>query len=478
MISLITNSPQFFNDISEEIRLFFGLVEISDSVQENTELSLRVTLENDSAVCILTPGSLISKVIVLPYTNSLDKKRQEKRALKLAVFNVLHEYSPVYTPWGSLTGIRPTKLYRDLAKANGTEEADNLFENVFSVSTDKLSLAKTIYEVQAPLIQSVKDEDFDVYLGIPYCKSRCLYCSFGTEVSRSETQLDEYLKALKEEIRQSSRIIHEQGFHLRCSYFGGGTPTVLDAGRLKELLEFTSASYGGFGSEFTVEAGRPDTITKEKLKVLKECGVTRISINPQSMNDKTLKLIGRFHSSDSVFSAYYDARDAGFTNINMDTIAGLPGENLDDFMYTLSCIKELKPESLTVHTLAIKKSSRLKDKLDLYPLPLPSVTGQMVSAGLDTANSMGMKPYYMYRQKYMSGNLENVGYCLPGKECAYNIDMMEETVSIMAHGAGTISKRVFMGENRVERCANPKDVKTYFDKMPVLITNKKTLFMN
>ena len=225
-----------------------------------------------------------------------------------------------------------------------------------------------------------------------------------------------------------------------------------------------------------MEAGRPDTITPEKLRVLKDCGVSRISINPQTMQDKTLRTIGRFHTGEDIRRAFAQAREAGFTSINMDVIAGLPGETLADFASTLTQIREMGPENLTVHTLAIKRSSRLKERLEEYPLPDGETAEAMVRLGAEEAARMGMEPYYMYRQKYMNGNLENVGYARPGTECMYNIDMMEETVSILAHGAGAMTKRVYGGENRVERLPNPKDVPTYFAKLPRLFERKQALF--
>lgn len=476
MISLLCNVPQFHNDISEEIRLFLGLTDICFSEDPSADMTMKLTLGNKEAVCELFPYNVKS---VVPYESSiesLEKKRREKRAVKLAAYKTLQQVFSTSTPWGSLTGIRPTKLYREIAFRQNEEEADKQFTDVFSVSSEKLHLVKKIHEVQAPVIRSASSKDLDIYIGIPYCKTRCIYCSFGSEVVKKNGQLKEYLNSLKDEIMGSSKIVDSCGYSVRCSYFGGGTPTVLDADMLDDILSFTEDIYGGFGKEFTVEAGRPDTITDSKLKILKKHGVSRISVNPQTMNESTLKVIGRSHSPESIINCFSLARDLGFDNINMDVIAGLPGESIDDFKHTLDEIVSLCPESLTVHTLALKKSSLLIEKLAQYPLPDAVETERMVAIGADYAKGLGMVPYYMYRQKYMSGNLENVGYCLPGKECVYNIDMMEETVSVMAHGAHTISKRVFSAENRVERVANPKDVPTYFSKIPTVIDNKKAVF--
>jgi oxygen-independent coproporphyrinogen-3 oxidase len=295
-------------------------------------------------------------------------------------------------------------------------------------------------------------------------------------VRSKKANVEGYLDALKKDITLGSGIVRDAGLNVRSIYIGGGTPTSLDRNELDGLLCHTLKSYGGSGREFTVEAGRPDTIDKDKLSVLKDHGVTRISINPQSMNEKTLTCIGRSHTAGDIEGAFRLARDAGFNTINMDIIAGLPGEDPDDFQYTLDRVSEFAPENLTVHTLAIKRSSLLKQRLLEYPLPGPDEAEAMVGNAASTAARLRMQPYYMYRQKYMRGNLENVGYSVPGAECVYNIDMMEETTSIMAHGAGAMSKRVFDREQRVERIPAPKDIGTYINKTSELSSRKAKLF--
>lgn len=479
MVQLITNekADRFRNDIAEEIRLFLGMVEIEPE-GEQPELVCTVTLEENKALCRLSPMEIVGEAEVTAYSGALEEKRQQKRAVKLCTFRAMKQHFPMATPWGSLTGIRPTKLYREILQSQGEEEADKEFSELFTVSPEKLALCQTITRVQKPYIDSVGKRDADVYFGIRYCKTRCLYCSFGAEIAKKEGMLDTYVQHMKADIWQGARMLKELGYHLRCAYFGGGTPTVLSAQQLRELLTYAIEQYGDLGAEFTVEAGRPDTITREKLQVLKDCGVGRISINPQTMQDKTLKTIGRFHTGDDIRRAFAEAKEVGFASVNMDVIAGLPGETLEDFADTLEQISIMHPENLTVHTLAIKRSSRLKEKLEEYPLPSGETAEAMVRLGAKAAADMGMEPYYMYRQKYMNGNLENVGYAKPGLECMYNIDMMEETVSILAHGAGAMTKRVFGGENRVERLPNPKDVPTYFEKQPVLFEKKRALFEN
>lgn len=475
MVQLITNAPAYKNDIAEELRLFLGMEQIEENPKE-AELICTVTLEQDKALCSLQPMNITAMAQIQPYRGKLEQKRQEKRALKLCTFRAMEQAFPTKTPWGSLTGIRPTKLYREIGQREGIEKAEADFTSLFTVSKEKLQLVQTIHRVQKPYIDSVEDRDVDFYLGIPYCKTRCLYCSFGSEIAKRPGMLEEYVAQIKKDIAHGAKLVHELGYKLRCAYFGGGTPTVLSAELLKELLSYAKEQYGGFGQEFTVEAGRPDTITKEKLKLMKELGVSRISINPQTMQNKTLRTIGRLHSAEDTVHAYLEARELGFESINMDLIAALPGESIGDFEDTLTKIQALNPESITVHTLAIKRSSRLKERLEEYPLPSGEEAEQMVRLGAQAAESLGMEPYYMYRQKYMNGNLENVGYSKQGHACMYNIDMMEETVSILAHGAGAMTKRVFGGENRVERLPNPKDVPTYFDKLPKLFEGKRELF--
>ena len=478
MVRLITNTPQYANDVAEEIRMFLGLVPITPDETPETELTVSVTL--DDTAMTATAATPDGEPIVIPYTfdpaDPLDRKRQEKRAEKRAVYALMQRIRPTEMPWGSLTGIRPTKLLRELCERVGEEEAVRQFRDVFSVRIDKLRLAATINAVQKPFIESVRPDDVDVYVGIPYCKTRCLYCSFGAEIAKKNA-IAEYLPFLYRDVENGARLLKDGGFHIRAAYFGGGTPTVLSADELDALLTHFEACYGGYGAECTVEAGRPDTITKEKLQVFRAHGVERISINPQTMSDETLRRIGRAHTAAEIKEAFALARSMGFSSINMDLIAGLPGETVADFERTLAEIKTMRPDNLTVHTLAIKRSSRLKDQLDKYPLPSREDVETMIDMGFSAAKEIGLWPYYMYRQKYQNGNLENVGYAANGKLCVYNVDMMEETTSILAHGAGAMTKRVFGSENRVERIPNPKDVPTYGAKLDILDAAKRKLFL-
>ena len=494
MVTLRTNRPGFFNDIAEEIRLFFDAVDILPS--EDTCTS---TLQEGDALVIveLDTGDdpwLASASVTLydgdknmsatycyrhPAVQGgpLIQKRYEKRCAKIAVFRALRQIFPeALLPWGSLTGIRPTRLLRELIQVEGPREAQRMFLEEFDVAHDKLRLCEEINAAQEAVFQSQTTNDLDVYIGIPFCASRCLYCSFLSQVRGPKTDMGPYLAALKEDIRLGAVLMRESGHKLRAMYLGGGTPTVLTRDELADLLSYALEAYGGYGMELTVEAGRPDTITREKLVLMKELGVGRISINPQTMNAETLLRIGRSHTPADIKACYAMAREIGFSSINMDLIAGLPGESASDMARTLEEIKALAPENLTVHTLAIKRSSKLKERLAEFPLATPLEAEVMVEMGRQSAAAIGLMPYYMYRQKYMRGNLENVGYAKPDKICIYNVDMMEETTSILAHGAGAMSKRVFGGEHRVERIPNPKDIETYIAKLHTVDAQKRMLF--
>jgi len=484
MVRIYTDHPEFLNDIADVVRLYLHMEEVVPAEQNQRlgdEVFISAVMELGAdwrAVCrCIAPEGQSEYVYVHPAVDGgeLVQKRYLKRCLKIGVFRAAGKVFDENLPWGSLTGIRPTRLLRELMDEKGEAEALRFMGEEFDVSPHKLALARDIVDIQRPFMENIGN-GADVYIGIPFCRTRCLYCSFLSEVRTKKTDMAAYIEALKKDIRLGAAILKDSGYHIRSMYMGGGTPTILTEDELREVLEYALEQYGGCGAEFTVEAGRPDTITKEKLQVIRAMGAGRISINPQTMCGRTLELVGRSHSPEEIVRAFYDARELGFDSINMDVIAGLPGEKLDDVKHTLEQINKLDPDNLTVHTLAIKRSSRLKGMLDEYSLPDAEEAEAMVDAGMAAATDMGMKPYYMYRQKYMRGNLENVGYAKPGTECMYNIDMMEETVSIMAHGAGSMTKRIFDGECRVERIPNPKDVATYIAKVDAVAEEKRSLY--
>ena len=368
-------------------------------------------------------------------------------------------------PWGALTGIRPTKLAYQQIRDTG--EFEEFFTGVMKVSEEKTSLVKSVIETQKG-IWEIDDDNTDFFVFIPFCPSRCKYCSFiSADVKSAQKYVDSYVDTLIDEINYSTRFVKK----LKSIYIGGGTPVALSNENLEKVLK--AVSKVNTGVEFTVEAGRPDAITKENLQILKDYGVTRICINPQTFSDKTLKVLGRNHTALDVIEKYQLAKDS--FSVNMDLIAGLTGECFEDFKYSLDTALFLSPDNITVHTLCIKKGSYLAETSE-------RLSGEMVSEMVDYARQTltqgGYNPYYLYRQKYMAGNLENVGYTKPQRACVYNIDVMEEISSTVACGANAISKRVFNGGERIERSASPKDVKTYIEKMPIIKEQKAKLFEN
>lgn len=485
---LKTNIPEFSNDISEEIRLFYDAAQITEDVCAEHDAALEVTFSVDDRWHItarLSENAGETRLYTFHHEivsgDDITVKRYRKRCVKTAVFRLLKDVcKDAFVPWGSLTGIRPTKLLRELEAEKGENTAKEMMLGFFEVEGKKYDIAKTIIDVQRPFIKSVREDDIDVYIGIPYCKTRCLYCSFASDVRTKKTDVSPYINALKKDIELGSRLVHDYGYKVRSTYIGGGTPTVLTEDELYDVLECAVKCYGKLGDEITVEAGRPDTVTRKKLEILRDFGIKRVSVNPQTMNEKTLELIGRSHTPEELEEAYYTARELGF-DVNMDIITCLPGEGMAELENTLLGIEAMRPDNLTVHTLALKRSSRLKqvigDEGIASMMPNAQLADAMVERGLETAKRLSMKPYYMYRQKYMRGNLENIGYALAGKECIYNIDMMEETVSIMAHGADSMSKRIFEGRSlRVERIPNPKDIATYIAKTDIVHAAKSELF--
>lgn len=404
----------------------------------------------------------------------LAEKRALKRLCKQTLYDLCKDVTGMTPPWGSLTGIRPTRLvYEAMEHGAALDAACAQVGAEFDVSAEKLALLRDIVTVQSQLLPP-EDGAVDVYVGIPFCTTRCAYCSFlSGELGRGKL-VEPYLAALFQEMEAGAQLLAENGRRLRAVYVGGGTPTALNADQLRRLLHLLMKRFPG-AVEYTVEAGRPDTLTPEKLALIREAGVRRISINPQTMNDKTLQIIGRRHTVAQVYEAYAMAREAGFRHINMDVIAGLPGEDLADFERTMAGARELKPESLTVHTLAIKRSSVLH--LENAPLPPAELAAEMVRMGHATAAELGMLPYYLYRQKNMAGNQENVGYALPGHACQYNVDIMEETTHILALGAGGISKRIYPEQGRIEREPNVSNIEQYIARVEEMVGRKRRLFL-
>lgn len=411
--------------------------------------------------------------------NSLNEeeiKKKSKTIIKRSIFKVLSEWYDTYVPWGILTGIRPVKIVHSLLD-EGLSEVEirqNLKDN-YLIKDEKIDLALDIAKRERVFIYPIDKNKISLYVSIPFCPTRCVYCSFPSNPMKQFGHLREnYVKAIVKEIKGLAKLLKETNKEIETLYIGGGTPTTLEAEQLDDLIKalFMELDLTKI-KEFTVEAGRPDTITREKLEVMKKHNVTRISINPQTMNNETLVKIGRDHNVDDIVRCFNMARDLGFNNINMDIILGLVDENVEMVRNTLERIKELSPESLTVHTLAIKRASTLKENLDKYELTRYEEMVSMINLSMEYAKSMGLNPYYMYRQKHMLGNLENIGYAKEGFECIYNIQIMEEKQSNLAVGAGAISKYVYVDEDRIERTDNVKNVEIYIDRVDEMIERKE-----
>ena len=431
-------------------------------------------------VCHFTDGTYTAEGRALisdsddPRLRELHRKRAARRLCKQTLYDLLRKVTGIHPPWGSLAGVRPTRMiYEGLEAGLSLEEASARLMREFDVTEEKARLLEEIVNVQRQL-PAPGDEWMDVYVGIPFCTTRCAYCSFSSGEIGKGTLVEPYLTALFHELEEGSRILRDTGKKLRAVYVGGGTPTSLNEDQFQRLLDALMACFPG-APEYTVEAGRPDTITPGKLRAIRAAGIQRISINPQTMNERTLQVIGRAHTVREIYDAYAMARTEGIHHINMDVIAGLPGEGVDDFAVTMDAARELRPESLTVHTLAIKRSSRLH--LESAPLPDGKTAAAMVSMGLDAARQLGLQPYYIYRQKLMAGNLENVGYALPGHACQYNVDIMEENSHILALGAGGISKRIFPEEGHIERAPNVSNIEQYIARVDEMARRKRVLFL-
>ena len=462
------------NQPPEDYRGIFLLCRAED----NEGLVLYTALESDGGLCYehTKPMPLLAG---LAEVNERERLRRLKKEIKVQLYLALSMYTGIKMPWGVLTGVRPAKIAREMLEGGASKEAVLAgLDECYMVSRKKSELIYDIAVVEKSILDRASPEMVSLYIGIPFCTTRCLYCSFTSNpVNKYKGMVGKYLEALKGEITGTNDIIEKAGLKLQSIYIGGGTPTSIDAPSLRDLLQYVEHSFDlSHLEEYTLEAGRPDSIDKEKLEIIKGSRVDRISINPQTMNEETLKLIGRSHTPGDIKQAFELAREIGFDNINMDIIVGLPGENAAMFENTLNEIRVLSPESLTVHTMAIKRASRLNEKKDSYSsLIVESGAAQMVELAGEYAGTMGMHPYYLYRQKNMLGNLENVGYCKPGFDSIYNIQIMEEKQTIIALGAGAVTKVVYPCENRLERAFNVKSVEEYIARMDEMVERKRAL---
>ena len=484
LIVVTVSKAGFEYDIHSLVKAFYPACDVKVTAEESEEGSgpglpeLSIMFEKEAVLISLTGGeggtaSFGAKKVEI----TEDMPRAEvKNRLKQLIYVALAEHTGKHLPWGTLTGIRPTKIPMTMLE-NGASDKEILayMKETYFAGEEKSALALEIARREKALLDTLHYEDgYSLYIGIPFCPTTCLYCSFTSyPIVSWKKRIGEYLEALEKEIDFVAECYGDKV--LDTIYIGGGTPTTLEAEELERLLckirktlDLTNLK------ELTVEAGRADSITADKLKVLKKYGVNRISVNPQTMKQQTLDLIGRRHTVEQVKEAFRLAREAGFTNINMDLILGLPGEEAADVRNTLAEIEKLGPDSLTVHSLAIKRASKLSQWIQENGISALHNTEETMQIAGEGAERMGMVPYYLYRQKNMSGNFENVGYAKEGCFGIYNILIMEEKQTIIALGAGSISKRVYK-DGRIERCDNVKDVSLYIEKIDEMIERKRQL---
>ena len=490
--------------VSDVLRLFYGApVQISDdrllAGPEQPEIVSRL---------VASPvGSIVQTDIaggpVIVQTESADRTISRevhpslaRREIKRQLYEILASLTGFDFPWGSLTGIRPTQVAGEcLRRQLTTEHARRELTDFWHVSPEKADLALETAAAEQVLLSRLPEDSLLVYLGVPFCPSRCAYCSFITQDAQQHRgRLEPYVEAMIREARAIFAQVHQP---VSALYFGGGTPTSLPDDLFSRLLAGIIPLMDlAADAEFTVEAGRPDTVTAVKLAAIRQAGATRLCINPQTFHDQTLIRIGRHHTTEQTRQAFHLARSMGFDTINMDLIAGLPGEDPDDFASSLQQALQLQPDSITVHTLAIKRSARLnqdmnygQDRSGIHPsAALPDIhrpdpaLAAMLQAGSQSIRAAGLVPYYLYRQKDVAGGLENTGYARPGSGCLYNVGMMSDSRSVIGLGSGAMSKRVISQNRfdanglRLERLPNPRDLAVYIDRVDELAERKIAFF--
>ena len=495
MILLEFNDAEQENDSRVMLKAFFPEAKIVTSIPENADeapelfVQVRVIRQEMAGLDNADCDRLIRIYFHRDSTDRWDEyedeaqqmasgKKEARNVFKRMMYDMLKKLTGRELPWGTLTGVRPTKIvYTLLEDGKNDHEIRDYLKKEYYVSEKKGDLAIKFASNEKRLLEKLDyNNGYSLYAGIPFCPTTCLYCSFTSyPLAVWKDRVDTYVDAMLKELEFTSRLMKDK--KLDTFYMGGGTPTTLEPEQLDRVLSFFEEHFDTTGlKEYTIEAGRPDSITRDKLLIMKKHGVDRISINPQTMNDDTLKLIGRHHTVEQIKEAFTLARECGFDNINMDLIIGLPGETREHIERTMREVALLAPDSLTVHSLAIKRAARLNIFWEKYKDYAMVNTDDIINMTADCAAAMGMEPYYLYRQKNMAGNFENVGYSKPGREGIYNILIMEEKQTIMAVGAGASTKVVFPEENRIERVENVKDVTTYIENIDEMIDRKRRFF--
>ncbi len=479
MIKYILKGHNLHHEVQSMIQVFYPNVHYIQTEQiQPLGLTIISIIENNICTAILYEDNIKidESSIKMEYDIKYnDEKKEIKRFIKTAIYMLLTKVTKKEISWGILTGIRPAKNVNELWDKGATdEEIVQILTKKYFAQKDKIELAMQVAKVERKILSTNDKNTISLYIGIPFCPTTCLYCSFTSyPLYIHKNKVDNYMKALIKEIEYTSKYANK--YKIESIYIGGGTPTSLNENQLELLL---SNIYKYFDlstlKEFTIEAGRPDTITKEKLKIMKNYKANRISINPQTMVQKTLDIIGRKHTVEDTKNAFYMARDLGYNNINMDIILGLPEETLEDVEITMKEIFNLNPDSLTVHTLAIKRASALKQNSS-YQIIDRKVFEKILKSILCYADKFNMYPYYMYRQKNMVGNFENIGYCKSSKESFYNIKIMEEKQTILSMGAGATTK-VVNENNKIERTFNVKSLDDYINRIDEMIKRKEDFF--
>lgn len=472
-------------------KLFFDGLSFVRDTPEEASWRARVTVEEGegcnpvrAVAQLTTPERTYRAEHERPVRLGNEARARQKAAKKAAAYvflEVLEQATGIVQPWGVLTGVRPTKLYHQFVQAGyAPEEISALLVREYRLAPEKVDLLARIVARQRTVLPDLYELDREVslYIGIPFCPTKCAYCTFPAyDIRGQQGSVDDFLRALMDEIAQVGAWLRDRDLPVTSIYFGGGTPTSMTAEQLDTLLKTlrTHMPHIDRVRELTVEAGRPDTITPEKLAILKTHGVDRISVNPQSFTQATLEAIGRHHTVEETIDAFHLARRMGVDNINMDLIIGLPGEGVDHLRHSLDMVGQLQPDSLTIHTLAFKRASAMTQNREAYRVASREEIHRMMALAATWTAANGYHPYYLYRQKNILGNLENVGYAKDGKESVYNIIIMEERHTIIGLGCGAVSKIIPPGTDRVIRFANPKEPKAYIEHYHDMLAKKLAL---
>lgn len=477
-VSLINNDYRY--EIRELIKVFYFNEDVvfTDRIDNKEGLLIEVGFENTVGFTRIVKDYKIVHESQVPIKdvdyNCFDSDKKKKVAILQSLYNSLNALSTVKAPWGILTGVRPVKIVHKLLDENYEDNHIlDVLTHGYRLYAEKANLLLKVSKKQRKHIYPLDENRFSLYIAIPFCPTRCLYCSFpSVSMEKYYGFVDEYTDKLIYELNMIGELTKDK--EISTVYIGGGTPTAIPYKNLERIIQCVYKNFGRNNiKEFTVEAGRPDTINKDVLKMLKENGIDRISINPQTMNDKTLQLIGRRHKAEDILKVYYLAKEMDFPVINMDLIVGLPEEELEEIRTTLREIEKMEPENLTVHTLAVKRGSKFRHVMNKYDIKSQDIIHRMLKEVEIFTNKMALEPYYLYRQKQMLGNFENIGYAKKGKECIYNIKMMEEKETILAAGMGGISKIYYPKEDRIERVPNVKSLTEYISRIDEMIERKK-----